>query len=657
VLSTSAASVAFGTSVTFTATVTGSLATKPTGAVQFFDGATSLGTGPLSATGVATLATTALPSGPHSITAVYAGDSLYATQTTNAITETVGAATSAIAYTGPATGSYNQPLLLNATLTNGGAGATLTYAYPGGSTSALAGTAVSITPTWAGPGTITISYGGDAGHTSSTTTTSVTINRPTTVVLTSSVNPSTTGQSVTLTAALSASATIPGTPSIVFADGATTLATVTADATGHASYTSSALTIGTHSLTATYGGNPGAYFLAGTGSLTQTVNKLPTSITYTGPSTATYGQTISFTATTSGIANGQTVTFAYPGGSTNGTVSSNAVTASATANWAPTSGSTITATYAGDATHASASGGGTLTLNPTTSASIGVSASPNPAANGQAVTLTATMTSGNGTKPIGTVAFFDNAVQVGTGALTGASFTASATYTPSGTGAHSITATYTSSNPTAWPNATSAAYTETVGKLPTTLGLTSSTTLVNVGTTVTFTAAVAPAPPYAGTPTGTIQFLDGATALSTKTVASGGATFATSLLSVGTHSITAVYSGDGTFDTKTSAAVNVTVGQVATTTALSLSDTTPAVNQSVTLTATVTGNAAPVTSGTVTFSAFGFTLGTASLNASGQASITVSAPVAGTFNVTGAFGPVSGSAYQGSSGSLSVTVH
>jgi hypothetical protein len=247
-------------------------------------------------------------------------------------------------------------------------------------------------------------------------------------------------------------------------------------------------------------------------------------------------------------------------------------------------------------------------------------------------------------------------VQVGTGTLTGLSFTTSVTYTPSGTGAHSITATYTSTSPATWPNATSAAYTETVGKLPTTLGLTSTAPLVNVGATVTFTATVAPAPPYAGAPTGTVQFLDGATVLATKTVASGGATFATSSLSVGTHSITAVYSGDGAFDAKTSSAVSVTVGQVATTTALSISDTTPIVGETVTLTAAVTGNAAPVTSGTVTFSTFGFTFATAPLNASGQASVSVSAPAAGTYNLTASFAPASGSAYQGSSGSLSVTV-
>ena len=57
---------------------------------------------------------------------------------------------------------------------------------------------------------------------------------------------------------------------------------------------------------------------------------------------------------------------------------------------------------------------------------------------------------------------------------------------------------------------------------------------------VTFTATVSPS-----TASGTVQFKDGAADLgSPVTLAGGVATFQTSSLSVGTHSITAVYSGD-----------------------------------------------------------------------------------------------------------------
>jgi hypothetical protein len=69
---------AIGLAVTFTATVTatasgGNAAPNPTGTVTFLDGTTLIGTGVLSASGVATLTTSALAVGSHSITASYAG--------------------------------------------------------------------------------------------------------------------------------------------------------------------------------------------------------------------------------------------------------------------------------------------------------------------------------------------------------------------------------------------------------------------------------------------------------------------------------------------------------------------------------------------------------------------------------------------------------
>ena len=54
--------------------------------------------------------------------------------------------------------------------------------------------------------------------------------------------------------------------------------------------------------------------------------------------------------------------------------------------------------------------------------------------------------------------------------------------------------------------------------------------------------------PGAGTPTGTVTFMDGTTTLGTGTLSTTNgvttATFSTTTLAVGSHSITAVYSGD-----------------------------------------------------------------------------------------------------------------
>ncbi|WP_165397252.1 Ig-like domain-containing protein [Microterricola gilva] len=87
-LSASAASVTVGTAVELTATVTGD---SPTGNVEFFDGATSLGTA-ASAAGIATLTATTLAVGDHPITARYAGDERNAPSSATAITLTVTAA-------------------------------------------------------------------------------------------------------------------------------------------------------------------------------------------------------------------------------------------------------------------------------------------------------------------------------------------------------------------------------------------------------------------------------------------------------------------------------------------------------------------------------------------------------------------------------------
>ncbi len=80
-LSSSAASVAAGNPVTFSAAVTG-LAGVPTGMVSFYDGKTFLGAFTLDAAGIASITLTNLATGAHTITAVYSGDATYAAGTT-----------------------------------------------------------------------------------------------------------------------------------------------------------------------------------------------------------------------------------------------------------------------------------------------------------------------------------------------------------------------------------------------------------------------------------------------------------------------------------------------------------------------------------------------------------------------------------------------
>lgn len=86
----------FGQSVTFTATLSASGAIKPSGTVTFADGGSTLGTGTLNASGVATFTTSSLSAASHSITASYAGNSNFVGSTSGAVTQTVNPATSGV---------------------------------------------------------------------------------------------------------------------------------------------------------------------------------------------------------------------------------------------------------------------------------------------------------------------------------------------------------------------------------------------------------------------------------------------------------------------------------------------------------------------------------------------------------------------------------
>jgi hypothetical protein len=92
--------------------------------------------------------------------------------------------------------------------------------------------------------------------------------------------------------------------------------------------------------------------------------------------------------------------------------------------------------------------------------------------------------------------------------------------------------------------------------------LTSSLNPSALGQAVTFTATVKPGT-GSGTPTGTVTFNDGATVLGMGTLSGGTATFTTSGLTGGTHSITAIYGGDANFASSTSPGLTQTVADFA----------------------------------------------------------------------------------------------
>jgi hypothetical protein len=204
------------------------------------------------------------------------------------------------------------------------------------------------------------------------------------------------------------------------------------------------------------------------------------------------------------------------------------------------------------------------------------------------------------------------------------------------TATQSITAVY--GGDANFTTSTSPSLTQTVDQDATAVKLTSSKNPSVYGQSVTFTATVRASSPGSGTPTGSVTFYDGATALATMNLSDATATYTTSSLSVGAHAITAVYSGDGNFETSTSAAVNQGVNQDKTATALSSSANTAAHGQTVTFTATVTADApgSGTPTGTVTFKDGSTVLATMPVGG-GTASYSISTLALGTHSITAVY--------------------
>lgn len=79
--------------------------------------------------------------------------------------------------------------------------------------------------------------------------------------------------------------------------------------------------------------------------------------------------------------------------------------------------------------------------------------------------------------------------------------------------------------------------------------VTSAPSPSGLGEPVTFSVTVTAVAPATGTPTGTVQFVvDGSDYGSPVSLTGGSASVTDSALAVGSHAITAVYLGDGTFN-------------------------------------------------------------------------------------------------------------
>lgn len=268
--------------------------------------------------------------------------------------------------------------------------------------------------------------------------------------------------------------------------------------------------------------------------------------------------------------------------------------------------------------------------------SVSLASSANPSSYGQAVTFSASV-SGSSATPTGTVSFLDGSTAIsGCANVSLSNGTTSCTSSALAGGNHSITASY--SGDSNYQTATSNALTQTVNapKTAASVAVASSQNPSIVGASVTFTATLG----GGSGPTGSVEFLDGASAISgcaAVAVANSSAACSTSALGVGSHSITASYSGDANFTAATSSVITQTVQpapapQAALSPASlafggeSMGTTSPA--QTITLTNTGTGTLS-VSGITVSDSQFAQANDCASLAAGASCTITVTfTPVA-----------------------------
>ena len=310
-VATSANPITYGQSVTLTASVVNAApgACPPSGTVTFFAGAASLGTSPLiggsfTSAGTATLTTPAIPAGNASITATYNGstdcDPSTGTLASNPEVVIPDATTTTLSSSG-VDSVTGQLVTLTAQVTpnapGSGTPSGLVTFFDGstvlgtGSVSADVATLVTgdLTP---GKHIVTASYGGDSDFDTSASgpLTLTVVADTTTIAVSISPNPSSTGQVVSIVVTVKASPPGSGNPTgnvTVLVDGKA-VADVTLDSSvdSRATYSTSSLSAGSHAVTAQYSGDAG--YLGSRTANVETADVTPAiSVPATGSSTPT----------------------------------------------------------------------------------------------------------------------------------------------------------------------------------------------------------------------------------------------------------------------------------------------------------------------------------------------------------------------------------
>ncbi len=514
------------------------------------------------------------------------------------------------------------------------------------------GTAAS-TPTNLLPGThtITATYSGDTldlPATSPAATIQI-LALATSTTLTAAPTTLLYGATETLTAAVSPTS---ATGTITLHDSISGNLPQVALLNGIATFQTTALAPGPHTLIATYSGD-NLRSSSTSPSISLQVNPAVSSISLAAlPATVNAGSPLTLTATLSPSAVTGTVTFRNTTTGSSQTLGQSLIAngvATFTSTTLPVGSYTITAVYSGDTFNAPSTSPAITTqiiLAPTTTTLAPLPASLLYAAP---TTVTATVTPSTAT---GQITFTDtNGSSLGTALLTNGTATLILPTIPAGS--HTLHAVY-SGDPLDAPS-TSAAVLATIAANPTTTTLILAQQSVVIGAPVTFNLRVTSA--LTTSPTGTVTIRSGAITLASGPLSNSapGTAYATlsansTTLGLGAFPLTASYSGDLGDAPSSTSALTITVLPIPTTLAFTISATQIPAQAPVTLAATITASGqTPI--GAISFSQNNTLIATVPVTAATSGTATASAILKGlaiggyaitaTFTPTGLFAPAS----------------
>jgi plastocyanin len=298
-LATSGSPSAVGEEVIFTATVTSGAGT-PAGNVTFKTDGVDLGAPvALNGAGVATISTSALTAGTHSITAFYGGNASFSASEALAVSQVVKANTTTVIETSGSPSAVGQSVTFTAIVTSGAGtpAGNVTFTSDGadlGAPVALSGAGIAVMNTsalTAGTHSIVASYSGNpnfSGSSSSGLSQAVKINTTTSVQ--SSLNPSTAQEAVVFTATVNNSGAV-ATGTISFRDNGLEIGSGSLNPSGVATFQTDALGEGDHPINAVYGGDS-THFSSSSSPVVQTVN--PSASLHFSVSVLNFGQVTIF---------------------------------------------------------------------------------------------------------------------------------------------------------------------------------------------------------------------------------------------------------------------------------------------------------------------------------------------------------------------------